>query len=190
MKVPHLKKEDKQQLGLNILAFILLLSATGGKGSFWGFATFTLLSGINLTENLLSKDRTTRVIWIVKTITYSILCVLLWFNKGEFKWLYVIMISISGLALLVSRHLITKRAIAMWGSNASYCIAAYLYIGAILQNPEQFGLFHILFWLVNIVSYVLVINQIRKEKIDQVRLIIPVFAFFACLVYIIIILVT
>ena len=191
MKVlSFLRKEDKQQLGLNVLAFVVFLFATGGKGSFWGFATFTLLSGINLTENLLSKDSTTTVIWLVKTVTYSILCSLLWFNKGEFRWIYVIMILLSGIALLVSRHFIKERAIAMWGSNAAYCIAAYLYVSAILQNPGQFGLLHVLFWLINLISYVLVIGQIRREKIDQVRLIIPVFALAACLVYILVILIT
>lgn len=45
-----LRKEDWQQLGLNVLAFIVFLFAIGGKGSFWGFATFTLLSLNNLTE--------------------------------------------------------------------------------------------------------------------------------------------
>jgi hypothetical protein len=184
-----LSKQEKQQIGLNVLSFVVYFCATGGKGSFWGFATFTLLSLIILAENLLSKDRTMIAIWIVKSVTYSILTFFLWSNKGEFKIVYVIMILLSGVALLVSRHFIKERAIAMWGSNISYLFAAYLYLSAVVQNPEAYGFMHICFWLVNLISYVLVIRQIKQEKIDQVRLIVPVFALWACVVYIVILLI-
>ena len=180
-----MKKQDFVQIVLNILAFLVLIATPGGTGSFWGFFTFNIISGIVLMEIFLSKDHTGKWIWITKTFTYILLCIKFAHSMGEFKWQYVVMIAISVLTLVVSRHLIKRRAIALWGQNIAYIFGGWLYCLAIIYHPSTFGVYHIVFWLINALSFGLLSYEVIKEKKGSINLIIPVYALAACLVYII-----
>ncbi len=74
----------------------------------------------------------------------------------------------------------------MWGTNIAYVIGGIMYIMAVLNKPEDYGYHHILFWLVNCISYGILIYQILKEKREKVNLIIPMYAFTFCIVYMVI----
>ncbi len=185
-----IKKSDWVQIVLNLIAFVVLFIAPTGRGSFWGFTTFFVLASLILIEISLSNDKTAIWIWITKTITYSLFVWKFSSNIGPFHWEYVLMIFISFLTLLVSRKLIKTRAIAMWGTNIAYVIGGIMYIIAIFKTPQDYGYHHILFWLVNCLSYGILIYQILKEKREKVNLIIPIYAFTFCIVYMVIILLT
>lgn len=184
-----MKTKDLIQIGLNILAFLILFFSSGGNGSFWGFLTFNIIAAIVLIEILLSKDKTAIWVWITKTITYVFFSIKFAKNMGEIKTEYIVMIFISVVSLLISRHLIKRRAVALWGQNFAYIIGAYMYIIAILTHPETFGIAHILFWGINCISYFLLIYEIFKEKKDKTNLIIPGYAVVGCIVYMILIIV-
>ena len=183
-KKSKMKKPDVIQVVLNIVAFLVLLATPGGNGSFWGFLTFNIMSAIVLAEILLSKDQTAKWLWITKTFTYVILCIKFIHSMGVIRWEYPVMIAIAILTLIVSRHLIKRRAVAMWGQNAAYLLGEYLYCLAILNHPDSFGVYHIVFWLINALSFGLVVYQVIKEKEGNIKLIVPAWAFAACLVYI------
>lgn len=185
-----LNKNDWVQIILNFIAFIILFSAPTGKGSFWGFTTFFILAAIILIEIALSKDKTAIWIWITKTATYSMFVLKFSSNIGPFHWEYVVMIVISILTLLISHKFIKTRAIAMWGTNTAYVIGGIMYIVAVCNTPGDYGYHHIFFWLVNCISYGILIYQILKEKREKVNLIIPIYAFTFCIVYVVIILLT
>jgi hypothetical protein len=182
-----ISKRDWVQIGLNLLAFIVLMLAPTGKGSFWGFTTFFVLAGLILLEISLSKDKTAIWIWITKTTTYAIFVLKFSSNIGEFHWQYIVMIVVSICTLLVSRKLIKSRSIAMWGTNTAYVIGGVMYIVAVVSKPEDYDYNHIIFWFINAVSYGILIWQILSQKKDKVNLIIPVYAFTFCIVYICII---
>lgn len=182
-----IEKNDWVQIILNLIAFIVLFVAPTGRGSFWGFTTFFVLASVILLEIVLSKDKTAIWIWITKTITYSLFVWKFSSNIGPFHWEYILMILISLLTLLISRKLVKTRAIAMWGTNVAYVIGGAMYIIAVVNKPEDYGFYHIVFWLVNCISYGILIYQILKEKREKVNLIIPIYAFIFCIVYIVII---
>lgn len=182
-----IQKKDWIQIVLNVIAFVILFSAPTGKGSFWGFTTFFVLCATNLIEILLSKDRTAIWLWITKTITYSLFVWKFSSNIGPFHWEYVMMVAISFCTLLISRHLIKRRSIAMWGSNVASVIGGVLYIIAVVNKPEDYGYHHILFWLVNAISYGLLIQEIIHHKKHRVNLIIPIYGFTFSLLYMMII---
>jgi hypothetical protein len=179
--------QDWIQIGLNVLAFIILVLAPTGRGSFWGFTTFFALAGIILLEIILSDDKTAIWIWITKTTTYSVFVWKFSSNIGQFHWHYVVMIAVSICAFLISRKLIKARAISMWGTNIAYIIGGIMYITAVLNKPDDYGWHHISFWFVNMVSYGILIYQIVKQKKKKVNLIIPIYAFTFCIVYMVII---
>jgi hypothetical protein len=180
-------KNDGVQIFLNLIAFAILISAPTGQGSFWGFTTFFVLATLILIEIILSKDRTAIWIWITKTATYSLFVVKFSSNIGPFHWEYVVMIVISLITLFVSRKFIKTRALAMWGTNVAYVIGGIMYILAVMNKPEDYGYHHILFWVVNWLSYAILIVEIYKHKKAKVNYIIPVYAFTFCIVYIVII---
>lgn len=184
-----MKKQDFLQIMLNILAFLLLFFSSGGNGSFWGFLTFNIIATIVLIEILLSNDKTGLWVWITKTITYVFFSIKFAQNMGEIKMEYIIMILVSAISLIVSRKIIKKRAIALWGQNFAYIIGAYMYVMAIIAHPEQFQIHHILFWLINCISYFLLIYDIIKNKKDKINLIIPGYAVIACIIYVTIIII-
>lgn len=184
-----INKKDLIQIGLNLLAFIVLFTSTGGNGSFWGFLTFNILSGIILTEIFLNKDKTGLWLWITKTSTYIFLCLKYAQNMGDIKKEYIVMILISVMSLLISKHLIKKRSIALWGQNLAYLIGGYLYILAIINNPDKFSSVHLVFWSINSLSFILLVQEILKENKDKVNLIIPGYALVACITYMAIIII-
>ena len=179
-----MKKPDVIQIVLNIVACLVLLATPGGNGSFWGFLTFNIMSAIVLTEIVLSKDQTAKWLWITKTFTYVVLCIKFIHSMGVIKWEYPVMIAIAVLTLIASRHLIKRRAVAMWGQNVAYVFGGYLYCLAIVNHPDSFGIYHIVFWLINSLSFGLISYQVIKEKKGSVNLIVPVYALAACLIYI------
>ena len=185
-----MKTKDLIQIVLNLIAFFVLFFATGGKGSFWGFLTFNIIAGIILFELVISRDMTGLWVWITKTVTYVLFSIKFAFSMGPIKMEYVIMIAISVISLLISRHLIKKRSVALWGQNIAYLFGGYLYVLAILQHPQTFTNYHIIFWSINTLSYSLLVYDVIKNKKDKVNLIIPVYAIAACLVYIICIVAT
>ncbi len=184
-----MKTNDKIQIALNIIAFLVLIISSGGTGSFWGFLTFNIIAAIVLIEIILSKDSTAKWIWITKTVTYTILTIKFSHNMGEIKSMYIAMILVSAGAVVVSRRLIKRRAVALWGQNVAYLIGAYMYVVAVYSNPHAFGIYHMLFWLVNAISYALLIRDIIIEKKAKVNLIIPVYACIVSLLYILLILI-
>ena len=140
-----------------------------------------------LTEIILSKDKTGLWLWIVKLSTYSILVWTFSSNRGQFHWQYVIMIVISCIALFISRTLIKKRSITMIGTILAYTIGGILYIIAIVHNPKDYGYHHIVFMLINAISYILLTIEIIQQEKERVNLIIPIFAFITCLIYVLVI---
>ncbi len=179
-------KNDWIQIVLNLIAFAVLFTAPTGRGSFWGFTSFFVLSGIILLEISFQEDKTAIWVWRTKTLTYLFFVIKFTSNIGPFNWIYVIMIILSMCTLLVSKR-IKKRAISMWGTNIAYIIGGVMYILAVFGKPDDYGLHHILFWFVNWISYGILIYEILKEKKERVNLIIPIYAFIFCLVYIAII---
>jgi len=185
--MPIIIKSDWIQIILNLIAFFILYSFPTGRGSFWGFTTFFILSLLILIEILLSKDKTALWIWITKTFTYFILFWKFSSNIGPFHWEYVAMIFISFFTFMISRKIIKERAIAMWGTNISYLIGAVMYIIAVVKYPKDYGNPHLLFWLISCISYGVLIYDIIKQKKEKVNLIIPIYAFTICIIYMLII---
>lgn len=183
-----MNRKDLIQIFLNLFAFSILYTSSGGHGSFWAFITFNIIAGIILTEIVLSKDKTALWVWITKTATYIFLSVKFIHNMGEIKIEYICMVTLSVSSLIISRHLIAKRMIALWGQNVAYLIGGYLYIVAIIENSSSFGWAHVFFWVINALSYLLLIQQIYQEKKDKINLTIPVFATVVCGVYVTLIL--
>ena len=179
-----MKKQDLIQIVLNVVACLVLLATPGGNGSFWGFFTFNIMSVIVLAEILLSKDQTAKWLWITKSFTYAVLCIKFIHSMGELRWEYPVMIAIAIVTLIASRRLIKRRSVAMWGQNLAYFMGGYLYCLAIVTHPHSFGRFHIIFWVINSLSFGLMSYQVIREKRGSVNLIIPVYAFISCLVYI------
>lgn len=178
-------EKDWIQISLNVLAFLFLIFATGGHGSFWGFATFNIIAAIAFTEVSLSKtDKTAYWVWFTKTVTYFIICMKFFSNKGELKTEYIVMISIAAVGFFVSRHF-AQRAISMWGQVAAYIIGAYMYINAIINHPGDFGWGHMGFWTVNFISYALLIWEVWKHKKESYNYIVPVYAIITCPVFVI-----
>lgn len=175
---------DIIQIVINIIAFVILFLSLGGHGSFWSFLTFNIIAGIILTESVLSKDKTGFWVWITKTFTYILLVINFASNRGELKWWYIVMILISVTALVISRYYIKKRAVSFIGQDIAYAIGGIMYVIVIYHNPEQFGMGHICFWLVNSLSYFLVIHDIFKNNRPKVNLIIHIFAAVTCLIYV------
>ena len=182
-----LQKKDLVQIGLNVIAALILLCSSGGQGSFWGFLTFNIISLAILGESLLSKDHTGVPVWVTKSITYVLLTIKFSSNVGVVKPGYIWMVTISIASLLISRHLIKKRAIALWGQNVAYMIGGVMYVMAILKTPSQFGLSHICFWGVNMASFLLLVREVIQEKKDRTNLIIPGWASVVCVIYMVLI---
>ncbi len=180
----NLTKKEWIQIVLNIVAFVVLIASSGGVGSFWGFLTFNIISGIILLEILLSKDHTAKWLWITKTVTYVFLVIKFTHNMGEFKQEYIYMIAISVAAFLASKHLIKRRSIALWGQNAAYTIGQIMYIQAIHRHPESFGWSHVLFWVIIFSSFAYLVYEVLIHKKAKVNLIIPAYAMVICVVYI------
>lgn len=178
-------RNDMVQIVLNITAFLILIFSGGGHGSFWGFLTFNIIAAIVLIEILLSTDKTALWVWITKTFTYILLVIKFSHNIGEIKPSYIYMIIISATALVISRRLIKKRAVSMWGQNIAYIIGGYMYVMAIIHAPNDFGAAHIWFWLVNCASYALLVREIYVKNKPKVNLIIPIYAIIACLIYVV-----
>jgi hypothetical protein len=185
----ELRKVDWPQISLNLLAFITLIFAPTGRGSFWGFVTFWLLSCINAYEIATSKDKTGLALWIIKAITYAGFVWKFSSEIGVFHWNYVIMICISVSSLIISRtrRFKKKRAIAMYGTCFAYLFGTGMYINAIIANPTDYGWHHIAFWIINGVSYALQIKKNKNQKINKDNYIVPVFALVVCIIYITII---
>ncbi|MBP7848067.1 hypothetical protein KA013_02490 [Patescibacteria group bacterium] len=182
-----LTPKDKIQIILNLAAFAVLITSTGGKGSFWAFLSFSILCGINVIEGVLSKDKTAKWVWITKVITYAILTVKFAHNMGEPKAIYFWMIGISATALLISRHFIKKRAVAMWGANFANIFGAGMYALAVIHHPESYGLVDIIFWLFNLASYSYLVWEVYKDRKDPVNYIISVYAVIVCTIHIVLI---
>lgn len=174
---------DVVQIMLNIVAFLVLMFATGGHGSFWGFLTFNIIAGITLIEILSSKDKTAVWVWITKTFTYIMLVIKFSSNMGTIKPAYIVMIAISAAAFIISKRLIKKRAVSMWGQVAAYLIGGYMYIMAIVHSSGDFGAGHMWFWGINCLSYILLVCDIVAKDKPRVNLIIPLYALFFSLVY-------
>ena len=186
-----LTSKDKIQIILNLAAFAVLITSTGGKGSFWAFLSFTALSGINLIEVTLSKDSSSgKWVWITKTTTYAILTYLLINNRGDPKQIYFWMIAISAIALIISKSLIRKRAIALSGACFANLFGAGMYALAVINNPESYGLIEIVFWLLNLASYVYWHWEVWYYRKDRVNYIITIYATVVCLMHIILIAIT
>ncbi len=180
----NISQRDAIQIALNALAFLILFFATGGHGSFWGFLTFNITAGIILTEILLTKDKVGVALWTTKVVTYVFLSAKFFHNMGELKSAYVAMIAISAGAFIISRKIVKNRTFGLWGQIAAYCIGAYMYITAIISHPGDFNVSHMTFWLVNLISYALLIRQINKEKKSKENLIIPGYGVFMSAIYI------
>lgn len=189
MKNITITKNDWTQILLNIAAFLVLCFSMEGTGSFWGFITFNVIAIIVLIEILLSSDKTALWVWITKSLTYILLVIKFSYNIGNIKPAYICMIIISATALVVSRRLIKKRAVSMWGQTVAYIIGGYMYVMAIIHSPESFGNAHIWFWVINSVSYALLVYEIIAKHKPKVNLIIPLYAMIACLLYIVLIIV-
>lgn len=185
MNLPfNISPKDTAQIVLNLLAFLILYFAPGGHGSFWGFLTFNITAGIILTEILLTKDKVGVALWSTKVVTYLFLTAKFFHNMGELKGAYVAMIAISATSFIISRKMVKNRRFGLWGQIAAYCIGAYMYITAIISHPGDFNLAHMAFWLVNLISYALLIGQINKEKKSKDNLIIPGYGVFMSAIYI------
>lgn len=181
---------DLVQIALNVISFLILFLSKGGHGSFWGFLTFNIIAAITLIELLLNEDHKALWVWATKTITYMVLVIKFFHNFGELKLHYVAMIIVSVVAFFISRFLIKNRAIAAWGQVVAYIIGAIMYGAAIIHHPEDFGWGHIGFWLVNLISYALLIYKVyTADKNDKVNLIIPVYAIVTCPVFIVLIMI-
>lgn len=182
-----IRNKEITQIVLNLLAFLILFNSTGGNGSFWGFATFTILISMMLIEMMLSKDPTGLWLWLTKLGTYTFLTVKFSCNMGEIQIANVCMILISVVSLLVSRHLIKKRALGLWGQNVAFIIGSIMYITAILTNPDMFGIAHIVFWAVNGLSYLLLLIEIKQEKKDKQNYIVPGWGFTGSIIHVVVI---
>ncbi len=182
----ELTPQDKVQISLNIAAFIVLVLSLGGKGSFWAFLSFTLVSGINAIEVKLSKG-TGLWLWITKTVTYSILTAKFAHNMGELKMIYIYMIIISVFSLWASLHLVKKRQVAMFGSIFANLLGGAMYVIAVVKHPTSYGHIDTLFWILNLASYAYLVYEVIKGNKPRVNLILPIYAVVICLIYIVLI---
>lgn len=184
LKLPIIERKDRVQIKLNILAFLILYLTTGGHGSFWGFFTFNIISALIFIEICLSTDKTAFWLWATKTATYILICIKFFSNKGEFRIEYVYMMAISATAVLISRRL-KNRSFSAWGQVIAYIIGGVMYVMAIISDRDHFGIGHICFWLVNLMSYSLLIGEVYAAKKPSYNYIIPGYALVGCVVYII-----
>jgi hypothetical protein len=182
---------DIVQIFINIIAFIVLYNAIGGKGMFWQFFPLTIIFIIILIDSVSQK-----CLWTVKVITYMILTIKFSSNIGLFQWyhLVIICISIGSFILsreLIRRNIIKKKIIALWGQNCAFWFAGILYIKAVIMYPDSYNNCHITFWLLNMISYIIASVIIYRDKSNnKEEFILALSRIIPCFIYSIIIVLT
>lgn len=189
-----MNKKDQTQIVLNLIAGVVLYLSLGGAGSFWPFASFTIIAYFMLAYTILTKGPGMWV-WITKSTTYLFLCVKFSATAGDIKTGYIVMIVVATVFFIASklftRYHTEAIRLGLWGQNIAYSIGGVLYILAVQQHPDAYNINHMMFWGINAVSYALLIRDIWGSNNAQQRplLIVFYFAFITCLVYIIVIMI-
>lgn len=181
-----MKYQSSIQIVLNLIAFLVLFISTGGNGSFWSIFTIEIILCINIwyayKRKLAGKE-----VWITKAITYLVLCGMYIQNAGTLRADYIAIIVFALAVFIVAKR--KRSAIGYWGQTIALTMCGVLFLMAVYTDPTKFSFYHALFWLVNAISYALLIYEVRKNRLGSQELIIPVFATVTAFLYAVIIMI-
>lgn len=192
MKVFSLNKVDLLIITLNFAAFITQILMPEGKTSIAAFGIFAFIMLVIITETYLAYGWLKSHIFSISKVAFYIIAigVLLYKGGNEFVFtkinLLMVVLSICGLGIrkyLKDHSKDQKATILLWVQNAAFIPGSIAYMVSVAHHPDDYGIYSLIFWGLNIATYIVTMSMMVHKKEPRPAYIFPGFAMSCCIIY-------
>ncbi len=170
-------------IGLNVLVFILQVFMPEGKSSVTAFCIFTLVLSVIIFETYQAHGAVKSLIFASSKLILYAAAIIVLLIKGGYSFvltplnILMIVLSLIGIGIrsfLRNIHTNKKAEILVWIQTIAVLPGAVSYCVAIVKHPHDYGIYSLVFWLINLLAYAIALWQLHQRKEPRLAYIFPV----------------